>query len=534
MKSKGGHDKNATVIDGPHGPYQAALTCWESGDHNGTLALLTPLAKAQHTSASVLLIARALMRDNRTRDARLWLANRALHRRNSDSEATHLMLLGVVDAREGSFDAAQALFQRARSCKPSQSVRAELEYERTFAYFLAGSNDQAWEGLRAIRSSDGISYARSLGLRGWLNCARDDYPAAHTVFEEALEALDEGLSRDGHLRAPIVAGLAMTTAELCHGQPERLVTEAAKVRWNASLLPEHAQTLYHIGLAYRRDGFSDEAMRTFLGVADLAPSMGWAVIALAQCAALTFELGELVSTRGFLLWARRVADDIEWDAVGDEQQLALLMVAEILARVDDGLTAKQYLDTYRRCSDKRTSRVTANALWQHARLTIYLQHIEALIGAALGDARDARVRLGRVHRAWLRIGHRWRARETLTDINRIDPKRARDQFLSASDESHRLPFASEHSHSALSRRVTRGRREHLALRYDLDSRMANILNLVVQGQNNKDIAAAVSLSERTVKNKVCQLYRVVGVTQPAGQMSRAELIVKCTAAVSDS
>ena len=124
------------------------------------------------------------------------------------------------------------------------------------------------------------------------------------------------------------------------------------------MLPEHAQTLYHIGLAYRRDGFSDEAMRTFLSVADLAPSMGWAVIALAQCAALTFELGELVSTRGFLLWARRVADDIKWDAVGAEQQLALLMVAEILARVDDGLTAKQYLDTYRRCSDKRTSRVT--------------------------------------------------------------------------------------------------------------------------------------------------------------------------------
>jgi len=444
------------------------------------------------------------------------------------------MLLGVVEAREGSFDAAQALFQRARSCKPSQSVRAELDYERTLACHLAGSNDQAWEGLRAIRPSDGISYARSLGLRGWLNCARDDYHSAHTAFGDALEALDESLSRDGHLRAPLVAGLAMTTAELGHGQTDRLVAEAAKVHWNASLLPEHAQTLYHIGLAYRRNGSPDEAMRTFLSAAGLAPSMGWAVIALAQCAALTFELGELVSSRGFLLWARRVADDIEWDAVGAEQRLALLMVAEILARVNDGVAATQYFDTYRHCLATRASCATTDALCQHARLSIYLQHIEALIGAALGDARDARVSLGRVHRAWLRIGHRWRARETLTDINRIDPKRARDQFLTASDESHGRAFPAEHSHAALNRKITRGRREHLALRYDLDSRMANILNLVVQGQSNKAIAAAVSLSERTVKNKVCQLYRVVGVTQPAGQMSRAELIVKCTASVSDS
>jgi tetratricopeptide (TPR) repeat protein len=534
VKSSGGRGKNATVIDGQSGQYQEALTCWRSGDHNGTIALLAPLPKSEHTSASVLLLARAIIRDNRIRDARLWLASRALHRRNHDSEATHLMLLGVAEAREGAFDAAEALFQRARSCKPSQAVRAELEYERALAYFLAGANEQAREALRAVRPCDGSAYARALGLRGWLNCARDDYYSAHTEFGDAIATLDESLIRDAHLRASLVAALAMTTAELGHGPAERLVAEAAKVSWNASLLREHVQTLHHIGLAYRRDGLADEAMTTFLSAAELAPSSGWAVIALAQCAALSFELGEAVSTRGFLLLARRVADDIEWDAVSAEQRLALLMVAEILARLNDGVAATQYLEAYRRCSATRASRATTDVLCQHARLSIYLEHIEALIGAALGDKRGARVTLGRVHRAWSRIGHRWRARETLTDINRIDPKRARDQFLTASDEVHRQSHPTGYSQAALNRRSTaaRGRREHLALRYDLDSRMANILNLVVQGRSNKDIAAAVTLSERTVKNKVCQLYRVVGITT-AAQMKRAELIVRCTG-VSDS
>jgi len=469
-----------------------------------------------------------MIRDDRIRDVRLWLANGALHRRDDDSRATHLMLLGVVEARDGFIEAAEALFQRARSCKPSQAVRGDIEFECALASYLAGSYELAWERLRPLRPCDGISYARALGLRGWLNCAREDYRSAQTAFVEALKVLDESQSRDASLRAPLVVGLAMTTTELDHGQAERVVAEAAKVKWTTCLLREHVQTLLHIGLAYRRNSLPDDAMRTLLSAADVAPASGWAVIALAQCAALMFELDELVGTRGFVICARRVADDIEWDAIGGDQRLALLMLAEVLARLNDGVTAKQYLEMYRSCPAARSNRATTD-FYQDGRMGIYVEHIGALTAAALGDTRGARVALGRVHRAWSSIGHRWRARETLTDINRIDPKRARKEYLAAADEIHRDSLIAGYAQGALNRRSapTVGRRERFALRYDLNPRMADILNLVVQGRSNKDIAAAVSLSERTVKNKVCQLYRVVGVTQPR-QIGRAELIARCT------
>jgi DNA-binding CsgD family transcriptional regulator len=505
--------------------YQQAIACLSEGDDSGAIALLEPLPQSQHTSATVLLCARAMIRSDRVRDARLWLANAALHARGDDNRATHLMLLGMVEGRESFFDMADELFQRALSCKPRHGERAEIEYERALAFFYSGSHEMAWERLRLIRPSDGVSHAQGLGLRGWLNCARDDHRSAQAAFSDALNALDETGSRDPSLRAPLLVGMAMTVAELEHQQVDRIIAQAEKVKWTAGLMRQRVQTMQYIGLSYRHDDRPHDAMRTFLAVAEMAPASGWAVIALAECAALSFELGELVSARGFVSYAGSLAEDIEWDTVFGEQRLALLILAEVFARSGEGDAAKQQLETYQRRAIARGT----DHLYLGAKFTIYIEHIEALIAGALGDGRGAKAKLGRVHRAWSKLGHVWRARETLKDIERVDPKRAHKEFLAAADEVHRQSMVAGHVQTpALNRRrpATAGRREYYALRYNLSPRMAEILNLVVEGRTNTEISAAVNLSVRTVKNKICELYRVTGV-QHRGPMSRSELIVRC-------
>jgi DNA-binding NarL/FixJ family response regulator len=72
-------------------------------------------------------------------------------------------------------------------------------------------------------------------------------------------------------------------------------------------------------------------------------------------------------------------------------------------------------------------------------------------------------------------------------------------------------------------------RERFARQYDIDLKLADILQLTVRGRTNKEIALEVpGNSERTVKNKVNRLYRIVGVKTSAAN-SRAKLVARCMA-----
>jgi DNA-binding NarL/FixJ family response regulator len=59
--------------------------------------------------------------------------------------------------------------------------------------------------------------------------------------------------------------------------------------------------------------------------------------------------------------------------------------------------------------------------------------------------------------------------------------------------------------------------------------LAEILQLTVRGRSNEEIALEVrGNSARTVKNKVNQLYRIVGV-KTSKTTSRAKLVARCMA-----
>jgi DNA-binding CsgD family transcriptional regulator len=73
-------------------------------------------------------------------------------------------------------------------------------------------------------------------------------------------------------------------------------------------------------------------------------------------------------------------------------------------------------------------------------------------------------------------------------------------------------------------------RERFARRYGIESRMADILQRAVRGESNDEISRGTGLARRTVKNKIIQLYRIVGVIN-RGATSRAELVARCTAEV---
>jgi DNA-binding NarL/FixJ family response regulator len=154
-----------------------------------------------------------------------------------------------------------------------------------------------------------------------------------------------------------------------------------------------------------------------------------------------------------------------------------------------------------------------------------------LVHAACGDIATGREALSGVHRAWSRIGYRWRALEALNDIKRIDPRRMSDALLDGTSNVHRKMLVGEDRALARAGSQTSGAalRERFARRYDIKSlRLADILQLAVRGRSNEEIAHELGLAERTVKNKVIQLYGIVGV-KSRGTNSRAELVARCVA-----
>jgi tetratricopeptide (TPR) repeat protein len=532
-----------TLDQGPHGvftqpqaasTYRHALAAWTRGDHQTTLMLLEALSTSCQSTESLSLYVRALIRQDRLLEARQCLIQSVSYHRTANDHATHLMLQAVIQAREGCLSEAEALFTQALHLKPHHTISAEIRYERALAQYLVGRHSDARAALRAIRPNSGIVYARAIALEGWLHCAAGDDQSAQAAFSLALKALDECKTADMYLRASLVRALALTVAELDHNDDDRILNAVQRVSWNKSLIREHVQTLRYIGLVHRRAGRLNDAMRLFGEAAGIQPGSAWEIIGLAECACLCLDCDGptgAVGAAGYVAHAQRLVEQIAWPMVFGEQRTALLLLAQAFARLGDGAAAKRLVEHFGPIDSMPSRRSELDAQCHDDRLSTYMQHTLGLVQAACGDIAAGRASLSGAHRAWSRLGYRWRALEALNDLKRIDPRRRRiadDGVLNSTSDVHRqqLVATDRTPHRATGRISDVALRERCARRYNITTSMANVLQQALQGSSNKEIASDIGLSERTVKNKVLKLYGILGIKH-RGMTSRAELVARC-------
>jgi tetratricopeptide (TPR) repeat protein len=163
---------------------------WSAGDFDGCVVQLDEIGLARHSSDSILLRARALLRVHRIEEAEKWL--RMVESRHSDEDAiaTHAMLLGNACARLDKFERAAVLFDRARSVAMHPTVVAETAYYHALALWQARDYKTARSVLQpaVVAEQDNVS-ARALQLLGFIGVAEGKYAEAHTSFELALATL---------------------------------------------------------------------------------------------------------------------------------------------------------------------------------------------------------------------------------------------------------------------------------------------------------------------------------------------------------
>jgi DNA-binding CsgD family transcriptional regulator len=477
--------------------HRRALLLWEAGDYDRCLRALNEIPHGQHSSDSVLLQARVLIRAQRFDDAQAWLNENLLRHQSADALATHALLMGTVRACCGDYADADTWFAQARSHRAHRSILAETDYQQALASYQADDLATARRIVAgALRPIEDIIYVRARSLLGWICVASCSFEAAYREFTIALEALDTCRSRDAYLGGSLVYALSILSAECALGEPQALDERCAAIAWTPNMLGMQIQTLRHIGIAYARRGQSQRAALQHMAVAAAAEGTAWAMLGYAECGALAFSNGEPLAAHALAVRAATIADRIDaacgWNGIDGEQRLALLVLAELFARLDAGAEAQRYRERYREshCS-------SLSALRHDPRLATFERHVEALVLGASGQRDRAEAALITVATEWERIGYQARGNEARADAERLAANAARAESAP--------------------------RPERNAARSGLTLRDERVARMVARGLSDGDIARELSVSPRTARNIVHSLYPKFDVH------TRTQLVIAVTA-----
>lgn len=481
-----------------------ALSKWSGGDFQGCLLDLDEIGISRHTSESILLRARSLLRLQRAEDAKKWLSMMEARHIDDDAIATHSMLLGSAFSQLQQFDSAATLFESVRHAAPHPTIVTETAYYHALSLWQARNYAAARAVLQpAIRSEQDIVTARALQLLGFIEISEQNFAEAHHHFEAALQSLIGCRARDKHLEATLLHVLSIGQAEVEGRDPARLDRLAHDFEWTPSLVFEHAQTLRHIGLAYARTNQPDAALDRFIASAFVQRDSPWAILGFTEAANLCHRLDERVSAGSYLRTCSRIADELCWDDVTGEARLALLHLAASTARNGDGGKARRYLDLYYGRERLGARLPPLSALNFDCRLQAFERHAEALVRGALGLP-DALPMLADVANDWRRVKYRSRCDEARDDIRALT-RRSYDLRCGSrpdvtSDDRVRAQGRAAESDPELIKTVT------------VTAQQDRIIRQLVRGRTIAEIAESLRLEQKTVRNHLVRVYALFEVS----------------------
>ena len=395
-----------------------------------------------------LLRGRALLRLTRNDEALTHLETTIApyhdHRRCAELH----FLLGTALARNGQIDRACEALANAdlyatSSC--DREIITEAAYYRALTSFVCGDLAQVEDiASEALDDQSGSAHARLLELLGLVAGVRGDVDRQIMMLVAASDHALRIDERDAFLEANILNNLAIPVAEVSPCGLGHIVRNRAEaIAWNDELRPIRFHVTHHIAWLDALEGNYLSAFRHFRSAIDLAPTVARKAEALVSRSYLSREMGEPINAAECAADAEDLVARTDWNATEDDERLALVNLATLIAAVDPARAAR-HIDRYKAIPYISRMQVAAHgdplyrAKEAHAFGLVAKEHRGSAFAVPL---------LQEAHRLFCSVASNWRAALVAMDLYDVTGDRSMLAF--AKTHAARLP------QSWLARRIAR-------------------------------------------------------------------------------
>ena len=476
-----------------------ACQAYLDGEFETCLALCDEVEATDDTMRFDLAVMRARVhvrvdRGDRALEALRFIDVAAL---SVDRFAIAQLLLGAAYVRLGQKERGAALLCEAmeKGSSANSAVRAEVALQLGIAKFRLGAHDEAEKLFASINADQDILHAHALEYRGWVAYARTRFEEAASWFRASLAALSSCQRRDRYVEGKALYGLTAICPELLLVDDWPLIQRRVRrFDWSLDGLSPW-QFWVHIAssLMCEMTGDSAGARRWARQAESLAQTKGYHVVALCRLAAIFRGLHQPEAHAEFTDRARCVYERLDLRELGaDLQQLPLFLAEEVAHTVDPG-DAEMLLAQYRDIILPGL-KSSSGDIDQFVALE---RSVEAVLHEARGDNANAARAYSAAYVAFSRLGYRRRAASVALRLARLT---GRPRYVSYVEETLRSVSPQFWMMRELVE-VQRGAGPPLT------ETERGVLRLLAQGKTYKEIAAARSVSVKTVGNHVQALFR---------------------------
>jgi DNA-binding CsgD family transcriptional regulator len=460
------------------------------------------LERAPQTDANAVRAARLDNRAGRFVDAVERLA--ALKPVNPRDRLERDLWLASSYAFTQDFDSASRLVERvlARTAPPDVFYYGAI-YRKAHMAWVQRDLESAERLVRPVlKSPDANQRAIGRALLSWTYGSRG---LVHKQIHElllALEAFDKAEIPDAYVRLNTIFTLGAYARELPLNElADRVRAEYAALKPASGTRVEYFKLTRLVGWIEAVRGNELAAFRMFRKAAELAPTDHWRVLCMADRAYLARATGERAFASDQLHAAHELASRISWNDSTQEDRMALLNLADLFAEEDPAL-AHRYIALFR---SLRTPMDLRMGFAADPRVRAFENFSAGLALLRLGETEDAREMLEAALETFERFEYGLRAALCALALYR------------AGGERRWLTLAKKRIAAWPNNWVAREVRETAPL---VSRAQQPVLQLVLQGMRNAEIARALGRSPHTVRNHIAEIFKTFGVR------SRSELIAR--------
>lgn len=431
------------------------------------------------------------------------LLNRTPCKKGSSEQVWRDLLLGEAYALLDDYDAADARFDDAFEVADrlgDSALIAQVAYRLGRRRIMAGDPKGAREALvRMQRSGSPASRLDTLHLESFILSREGRLADQARVLTELLRAIDPNSSKEMEHRAWATHSLAALAREIWvpEAVPE-VERQLGGIEWPAEFVVNRFQAFKALAWAKALNGDYFNAFRYLSKAGNYAPSTAWQTMVHCDRAYLAAATGEPRWSRQEIVEAEESAARTDWRACRDEEAVALLLLAELLAPIDPA-RASEYLATYHSLRDSAPAR---SLLRRDPRNEALGDYAAAVVDASLGQSKTAKNRLRRAREVYKQLRYDWRAARCELQLYRLSP----DPALLKSAEDLLSHYGSSWLAGEL--RTLGG----ATASSELSPMQDRVFRYICEGLSNAEIAARLGRSENTVANHAKAVLKTFGVS----------------------
>ena len=469
------------------------------------------LARAPACDATALQRARLDLRDGSALDVveRLSSLRPAASRARTERD----ILLGIAFSQTGDSGSAFRLYDRALArIDPADELYCYALFQKALATWAERDFDSlALLVTPLLRSSYPFHRGRGRILRGLTHAQNRDLPAQAAENMKALDEFETMAQPDMLVWLSTIFTLAGLSRELpLEDVFERVRSAYENMRPTSGMQLQYFKLTRIIGWIEALHGNELAAFRYFRTAGELAPTPHWRVLCITDRAYLAQTTGERAFAMDQLYGAHELASALSWNDAREEDRITLLSLAELFAAVDPAV-AQRYLALFR---SLRTPMDTKMNFYSDSRVPAIGDYTAGMALLRLGEMKEAQTALMRAWETFHEFDYGWRAARCALALHKV----TRDPRWITQARTHAAPWPN----SWIAREVRQAREAQIQA-LDLDAvspAQRHVLDLVLEGKRNAEIAAVLDRSPNTIRNHIAVIFKVFGVR------SRSELIAR--------